>query len=182
MGERAAAAPRCAALVGPYLSGKTTLLESLLFATGATTRKGSVRDGNSVGDSAPEARARSMSVEVNVAGAEFLGERWTLLDCPGSVELALETQNALMVADVAVIVCEAETAKAVASPDGAFAARFYQREADEEYGYYGISWYGHADFEPAHNVRDAPADVSAPATAPQVPAKRCGITRRDPGR
>ncbi len=35
MGERAAAAPRCAALVGPYLSGKTTLLESLLFATGA---------------------------------------------------------------------------------------------------------------------------------------------------
>jgi elongation factor G len=113
MGERAAAAPRCAALVGPYLGGKTTLLESLLFATGATSRKGSVRDGNSVGDSAPEARARSMSVEVNVASAEFLGERWTLLDCPGSVELSLETQNALMVADAAVVVCEPETAKAM---------------------------------------------------------------------
>jgi elongation factor G len=113
MGERAPAAPRCAALVGPYLSGKTTLLESLLHAAGAVTRKGSVNDGNSVGDSAPEARARKMSVEVNVAAAEFLGETWTLLDCPGSIELALETQNALIAADAAVIVCEPETAKAL---------------------------------------------------------------------
>ncbi len=47
------AAPRCAALIGPYLSGKTSLLEALLFASGATTRRGSVRDGNSVGDHAP---------------------------------------------------------------------------------------------------------------------------------
>ena len=52
-------APRVVALVGPYLSGKTTLLESLLFASGTTSRRGSVRDGNSVGDHAPEARARS---------------------------------------------------------------------------------------------------------------------------
>ena len=51
-------APRCVALVGPYLSGKTTLLEALLFASGTTSRRGSVRDGNSVGDHAPEARAR----------------------------------------------------------------------------------------------------------------------------
>ena len=61
MGERAPAAPRCAALVGPYLSGKTTLLESLLYATGAISRKGSVKEGNTVGDSAPEARARKMT-------------------------------------------------------------------------------------------------------------------------
>ncbi|WP_454019185.1 elongation factor G [Azospirillum sp. Marseille-Q6669] len=104
---------RCAALVGPYLSGKTSLLESLLSAAGATTRKGSVRDGNAVGDSSPEAKARQMSVEVNVASFEFLGERWSVLDCPGSVELACETQSALMVADVAVIVAEAVPEKAV---------------------------------------------------------------------
>ena len=55
------AAPRCAALIGPYLSGKTSLLEALLFASGTTTRRGSVRDGNSVGDHSPEARARQMS-------------------------------------------------------------------------------------------------------------------------
>jgi elongation factor G len=113
MGERAMAAPRCAALVGPYLSGKTTLLESLLFATGAISRKGSVKDGNSVGDSAPEARARKMSVEISAATTEFLGEAWTFLDCPGSVELAQEAQQALMVADAAVLVCEPEPAKAL---------------------------------------------------------------------
>ena len=104
---------RCAALAGPYLSGKTTLLESLLFAAGATTRKGSVRDGNTVGDGSAEAKARQMSVEVNLASFEYLGERWNILDCPGSVELSCETQNALMAADVAVIVAEAAPDKAV---------------------------------------------------------------------
>ncbi len=106
-------APRCAALVGPYLSGKTTLLESLLFAAGAVSRKGSVRDGNTVGDSAPEAKARQMSVEVGLATAEYLGERWAFLDCPGSVELAHETRAALMVADVAVVVVEPIPEKAL---------------------------------------------------------------------
>jgi elongation factor G len=61
------APPRCAVLIGPYLSGKTTLLEALLHTAGATHRKGSVTEGNSVGDSSPEARAREMSVEPNFA-------------------------------------------------------------------------------------------------------------------
>ena len=50
-----------------------------------------------------------MSVEVTAAHAEFLGERWTFLDCPGSVELSQDTRNALMVADVAIVVCEPQT-------------------------------------------------------------------------
>ena len=113
MGEKTTAAPRCAALVGPYLSGKTTLLESLLFVTGAISRKGTVKEGNTVGDSAPEARARKMSAEISAAATEFLGESWTFLDCPGSVELAREAQQALMVADAAVVVCEPEPSKAL---------------------------------------------------------------------
>lgn len=104
---------RCAALAGPYLSGKTTLLESLLSAAGAIGRKGSVRDGNTVGDSAPEAKARQMSVEINVAGCDYLGERWSFLDCPGSVELGYESQCALMACDVAVVVAEPQAEKAV---------------------------------------------------------------------
>ncbi|MDR3517993.1 MAG: elongation factor G [Azospirillaceae bacterium] len=99
-------APRCAALVGPYLSGKTSLLESLLSATGAITRKGTVRDGSAVGVAAPEAKARQMSVEIGLATTEYLGDRWNFLDCPGSVELSAETRNALMVVDAAVIVVE----------------------------------------------------------------------------
>ena len=99
---------RCAALVGPYLSGKTTLLEALLCASGTTSRRGTAKDGNMVGDHAPEARARQMSTELNVAAATYLGDRWTFLDCPGSVELLYETQNALLAADVAIVVCEPE--------------------------------------------------------------------------
>jgi len=104
---------RCAALVGPYLAGKTTLLESMLFAAGAVTRKGSVRDGNAVGDNSPEAKARSMSTELNVASFDYLGERWSVLDCPGSVELTGEAQAALMAADIAIVVAEAAPEKAV---------------------------------------------------------------------
>jgi elongation factor G len=106
-------APRCVALVGPYLSGKTTLLEALLFAGGATSRRGSVRDGSSVGDHAAEARARQMSTELNVANATFLGDPWTILDCPGSVELLYEAQQAMLVADVVVVVCEPEVERAI---------------------------------------------------------------------
>ena len=103
------AGPRAVALVGPYLSGKTTLLEALLFASGTTNRRGTARDGNTVGDHSTEARARQMSTELNVAAAKFLDDPWTILDCPGSVELAWEAQNALLAADVAVVVCEPET-------------------------------------------------------------------------
>ena len=78
------AGPRCVALVGPYLSGKTTLLESLLFVAGAIHRRGTVKDGSAVGDSAPEARSREMSTELTVASYEYLGDPWTLIDCPAA--------------------------------------------------------------------------------------------------
>jgi elongation factor G len=109
--QKPPSAPRCAALVGPYLSGKTTLLETILTLTGTITRRGSVRDGTTVGDASPEARARQMSTEVNVATTDYLGDAWTFLDCPGSIELLQEAQNALMVVDAAVVVCEPEPQK-----------------------------------------------------------------------
>lgn len=106
MNEKVISTARNVAIVGPYLSGKTTLLESLLSVMGAISRKGSVKDGNTVGDSSAEARDRKMSVEVNAASAESEGVRFTFLDCPGSIEFAQETLNALMGVDAAVIVCE----------------------------------------------------------------------------
>ncbi len=113
MNQKTASAPRCAALVGPYLSGKTSLLESILTLTGAISRRGSVREGNTVGDSAQEARDRQMSTELSVATAEYLGDTWTFIDCPGSIELAQDAYNALMVVDAAVVVCEPEPQKAL---------------------------------------------------------------------
>lgn len=106
--------PRCVALVGPYQSGKSTLLESLLFAAGTLKRKGSTKDGSSVADASPEARARQMGVELQAAYTQYLGDNWTILDCPGSVELAQEAVAALQVVDAAVVVCEPLPDKALA--------------------------------------------------------------------
>ena len=105
--------PRVAALVGPYASGKTSLLESLLLATDAISRKGSVKDGSSVGDATPEARQRAMSVEANIAATRYLDDRWVFLDCPGSIEFQQDTFNALLIADAAVVVVEPDPARAV---------------------------------------------------------------------
>jgi len=106
MNEKVKSGSRNVAIVGPYLGGKTTLLESLLFVTGAISRKGSVKDSNTVGDSAAESRDRQMSVEVSAASTEYNGIRFTFIDCPGSVEFVQETYNALMGVDAAIVVCE----------------------------------------------------------------------------
>jgi elongation factor G len=92
--------------VGPYLSGKTTLLESILYVGGAVSRRGKIQDANTVGDTSPEARDRQMSVELNVASLEYEGLNWTFLDAPGSVEFSQEAYNALIGVDAVVVVCE----------------------------------------------------------------------------
>jgi len=106
MNEKVISATRNVAIVGPYLSGKTTLLESLLFVTGAISRKGNVKDGNTVGDAPTEARDRKMTVEVTAASTDYQGIHFTFVDCPGSIEFAQETYNALIGVDAAVVVCE----------------------------------------------------------------------------
>lgn len=98
--------PRSVALVGPYSSGKTTLLEAFLHICGEIDRKGSVNSGTSTGDSSKEARDRNMSVEVNTAHMSYLGDDFTILDCPGSIEFFQETENALRGVDAAIVVCE----------------------------------------------------------------------------
>ncbi|PPJ62849.1 elongation factor G [Cuspidothrix issatschenkoi] len=106
MNKNVKSSSRNVAIVGPYLSGKTTLLESLLFVTGVISRKGNVKDGNTVGDSANEARDRRMSVEISTANTEYENTRFTFIDCPGSVEFAQETYHGLMGVDAAIVVCE----------------------------------------------------------------------------
>ncbi|MFN7567363.1 MAG: elongation factor G [Microcystis sp.] len=106
MNQSIGANTRNVALVGPYSSGKTSLLESLLFVTGAITRKGKISDRNTVADSSTQARDRQMSVEVSVAHSQYQDLNFTFLDCPGSIEFASETYNALVGAGAAIIVCE----------------------------------------------------------------------------
>jgi len=105
--------PRCCAIVGAYLSGKTSLLEEILFTTDGIKRKGNVNQGNTVGDYAPEARNHNMSTQISVATTSYLEEEWTFIDCPGSIEFMQDTYNALMVSDVAIVVCEPSPEKAI---------------------------------------------------------------------
>ncbi len=109
-GDMGGRSPRCIALAGPQASGKTTLFEAILARTGATGLEGAdIR--KTAGDTSPEARAHGMSVELNVASFDFLGDRFTLLDCPGSVEFQYGGAGALAACDAAVVVCEADEKK-----------------------------------------------------------------------
>lgn len=111
MTKNSGASIRNIAIVGPYSSGKTTLLESLLFVSGAINRKGSVNDGNSVGDFSVEAKNHKMTIEITSAYTNYQDINFTFLDCPGSVEFMQETYNALVGAGMAIIVCEPSVSK-----------------------------------------------------------------------
>ncbi len=106
-----AGGPRCVALVGPFQSGKTTLLEAILARTGAIARQGTVEAGNTVGDASKEARHHQMSVELTVGTTNFMGDAYTFLDCPGSVEFAHDMRAVLPAIDAAVVVCEMDEKK-----------------------------------------------------------------------
>jgi elongation factor G len=103
--------PRCIAIVGPFASGKTSLLEAILARTGAIDKPGSVTSGSAVGDSSPEARAHSMSVELNVAETTFMDDTYTFLDCPGSVEFNYESEPLVGGIDAAIVVAEPDEKK-----------------------------------------------------------------------
>src|SRR3984957_7391568 len=103
--------PRCVALVGPFQSGKTTLLEAILARSGAIPRQGSIDASNTVGDASKEARHHKMSVELSVDTTDFMGDAYTFLDCPGSVEFAHDMRAVLPVIDVAIVVCEMDEKK-----------------------------------------------------------------------
>jgi elongation factor G len=114
MGNRAGGrrtGPKCIAIVGPFASGKTTLLEAILARTGAIPRQNPVSSGNTVSDHSAEARAHAMSVEASVASIEFTGDSLTFVDCPGSVEFAFEAEPVLAACDIAVVVAEADEKK-----------------------------------------------------------------------
>ncbi|MFN3511585.1 MAG: elongation factor G [Phenylobacterium sp.] len=111
MGRPGSGSTRAIALVGAPGAGKTTLMEAMLYAAGAIPRQGEV-GASSVGDASPEARQRGFSVELNVAGFEFMGDRYTVIDCPGSPEFCSAEDYALPAVDLAIVVADPHPARA----------------------------------------------------------------------
>ncbi|HEX8057542.1 MAG TPA: elongation factor G, partial [Novosphingobium sp.] len=107
-GSSPARAPltRAIALVGPAGTGKTSLAEALLFASGAINRQGSVEAGTTVGDASPEARARRGSTEINLMHLDYLGDHFALIDMPGGAGFAADGLAALQSADMAIVVID----------------------------------------------------------------------------
>jgi elongation factor G len=83
----------------------------MLARTGSIQRQGTVDAGTTVGDASKEARHHKMSVEVTVATTTFMGDSYTFLDCPGSVEFVHDMRAVLPAIDAAVVVCEADDRK-----------------------------------------------------------------------
>ena len=98
---------RNVALVGHRGSGKTSLNEALLFQAGATNRLGSVGDGTTVSDAAPDEKARAMSIAASLGSFEWRGCKVNLIDTPGEPSFVADALCALRVCESAVFVVNA---------------------------------------------------------------------------
>jgi elongation factor G len=103
---------RLIALVGPAGAGKTSLAEAFLFASGTTDRQGSTANGSSIGDSSAEARSRGGSTETNLYNFTYLGDKYAIIDAPGSVGFSADAARGIAVADVAIVVVDPDPARA----------------------------------------------------------------------
>ncbi len=98
--------PRCIALVGPSQSGKSLLLDALTRR--CEPGESSIVNESRSGKLEPNGRAYAISTEPTLTALRFLGDDFTLVDCPGSVEFAQSSEAVLDVCDMAVVVCEAD--------------------------------------------------------------------------
>jgi elongation factor G len=96
-------------LLGHSGSGKTSLGEAALFHTKATTRLGSITDGNTVSDFEPEEVKRGGSVQTTLVSITANDTKINFLDTPGYDDFLGEVISALRVVQRAVIVVSAPT-------------------------------------------------------------------------
>src|SRR3989304_3761335 len=95
---------RNVALIGHGSTGKTSLAEAMLFASGATTRLGRVEDGTTVSDWDPDEQKRGLSVNLAVVPVEAGGHKINVVDAPAYADFMGEAKCALRAADLALIV------------------------------------------------------------------------------
>jgi len=107
MPHEAAKRIRNVALVGHRGSGKTSLNEALLFQADAINRLGSVAEGTTVSDSAPDEKAREMSIASSMTSFHWDDRKINLIDTPGEPSFVADALTSLSVCDGAIFVVNA---------------------------------------------------------------------------
>lgn len=97
---------RNVALLGHGGSGKTSLAEAMLYITGTADRLGKVSDGNTVSDYDSEEIKRGFSLSTSIMNMVWKDCKINLLDTPGYLDFVGEVNQALRVADSAVILVD----------------------------------------------------------------------------
>lgn len=91
-------------LLGHGGSGKTSLVESMAYLAGITSRMGKVEDGNTVSDFGKEEQKRKISISTSVVPIEWEGTKINIIDTPGYFDFIGEVEEGISVADAAIIV------------------------------------------------------------------------------
>ena len=91
-------------LLGHGSCGKTTLAEAMCYLAGVTSRLGSIDDGNTVSDYDKEEQKRKISISTSTIPIEWDGCKINILDTPGFFDFVGEVEEAISVADAAIIV------------------------------------------------------------------------------
>ena len=107
MNRYAAKDIRNLAVVGHQGTGKTTLVEAMLYLTGAKDRMGRVEDGTTTTDYDPAEQKRGISISAAMAPVEWKGCKLNLIDTPGYADFVGEVCGALRVADAALVLAAA---------------------------------------------------------------------------
>ena len=94
-------------LVGHGGAGKTSLLEAMLFTSGAITRMGTVEDGNTVSDHDPDEQRKGISVSLAMAPVEWKGVKINVLDAPGYADFVGDLRSAVRAVDAVILVVSA---------------------------------------------------------------------------
>jgi len=94
-------------LMGHGSVGKTSLSEAALFVSGATTRLGSVEDGNTTSDFDEDEHKRKFSINMTVIPVEWEDHKINFIDTPGYADFVSEVVSAAAAADAALVVVDA---------------------------------------------------------------------------
>jgi elongation factor G len=98
---------RNVAVVGHRGTGKTSLVEALLFQSGATNRLGTVESGSTASDWDEDEQRRQMSLSASICHLEWQGRKINLIDTPGDAGFQGDAIAALRVVEGALFVLSA---------------------------------------------------------------------------